>query len=107
MKDLPCDEVEAIIDNSNEDISKVEEAESGDINSINQNNELVKETSKVQQKLRISQQFDTIDLSNFDEKSVRILFNSLLGHPELIEACNSLQGLRPVIPLQWQTCWML
>ena len=49
--------------------------------------------------MRISQQLDTIDLSHLNEKSVRILFNSLLGHPELIEACESLTVLYGVLKL--------
>ena len=110
MKDLPCDEDKAVTanpdSNSNNSIegSTIKEAETLESSHANKKHTKNEDNSNQQQCqssiLRTLQQFVSyIDLSKFNGKSVRILFNSIQGHPELIEACNSLTVLFGVLKL--------
>ncbi len=73
---------------------KQEESIEKDINGIQLNSEEKNATDDItNEKLLSAQEFEVLDLSNYNPNSVNLVFLSLKGFPQIIEACDSLSGL--------------
>ena len=64
------------------------------INNIQLNSEEKKAAEDLHNKKLLSvQEFEVLDLSNYNPNSVNLVFLSLIGFPQIIEACNSFSDL--------------
>ncbi len=72
----------------------VDESVEKEISDIKSNAETENITQDVHiEKALSAQEFEVLDLSNFNPNSVDLVFLSLRGYPQIIESCNSLSDL--------------